>query len=540
LGTVAGTQTATASVGGLAGSPVVFTATALPDAPTQLVKQSADPQIATVATAVVAPVVRVADQHGNGIPGIIVSFLVSPLDGIVGATADTTDGLGLATAATWTLGQVAGTNSVTATSGTLPAVVFTATGVAGAPAQLAFLTVPARSLAGDTIAPPVQVAIHDQFGNTVFPATDVVTLKLGVMPNTAATLIGTLDVAAVNGVAVFADLAIDSAGIGYTIAATNLKLMGTESKPFDVGGVVAAFASDRLQPVAAAFNSVNGLVYVPGVNNTLGVLDPSKGLLSQLPILQSQPFGVAVNAQTNRVYVTTFALLAGAVVVIDARDNSAIATISVGGEARGIAVDEATDRIYVAVAGDPLKLTPPSLVVIDGKDNSVIATIPFKEGGLAAGVAFTPKDRLVYVAIPDLGVGVFDPATLAHVTTLRIVSEKGAAGTYGVAVDVRSNLIYATNPTEGTVSIIDAAALKEVQRLSVGLLPEGLGVDANRGVVYVANSGDGTVSFIETGKFTVFATLIVGPTPKAAAVNPATGQVYVPTFTDDRVRVVQP
>jgi adhesin/invasin len=541
LGVAAGTQTATASIGGLAGSPVIFTATALAGAPARLVKQSVDLQTSTVATAVTAPVVKVTDQFGNGVAAVIVDFAVTAGGGILGATKDTSDGLGLTTAGAWTLGSVAGTNGVTATSGLLPAVGFTATGVAGAPARLAFLTEPTHALAGDTIDSPVQVVVQDQFGNTVFPATDVVTMGLGALPDPAAKLLGTVDAAASRGVAVFSNLAIDSAEIGYTLVATAGNLAGAESNRFDVGGVIAAFTGERLDPVAAAFNPVNGLVYVPGVENTLGVLDPSKEQLSVLPILQSQPFGVAVNATTNRVYVTTSMLLVGAVVVIDAGDNAPIATIPLEGEARGIAIDEATDRIFVAVAGDSVKLTPPTLAVIDGKDNGVLINIPFKDGALeGVGVAFNPNDRLVYVAIPNLGVGIFDPEAGVHVTTVPIVSEKGAAGTYGVAVDVRSNLIYATNRTEGTVSLVDPTKLEEISRLPVGPQPEGLGVDAERGVVYVGNSGDNTVSLIDGGKFSVFATLIVGPTPKAAAVDAATGRVYVPTFGDDRVRVILP
>jgi adhesin/invasin len=538
LGTVARADTATASVGALTGSPVRFRATALPGAAAQLVKQSRDPQTGTVATVVTAPVLKVTDQFGNAVSGVIVDFAVLG-GGTLGATRSTSDTAGLATAGTWTLGSAVGTNTVTVTSGALPAATFTATSVAGAPARLAFLVEPIRALAGDTMA-PVQIGIHDQFGNRVLAAKDVVSLGLRPGSNAAAKLQGTVAAAPVNGVVTFANLAVDSAGVGDTLDATSGALGSTRSAPFDVGGVTAVFPSDRLQPVAAAFNPTNGLVYVPGVNNTLGVLDPAKGPISQLSILQSQPFGVAVNAVTNRVYVTTFGVLTGSVVVLDARTNALIVTIPLTGEGRGIAVDEATDRVYVAVAGDPQKLIAPSLAIIDGKDPRVIATIPFREGGQAAGVAFNSKDGLVYVAIPDLGVGVFDPVKSAHVATVSLVGAKGAAGTYGVAVDVQPNLVYATNRTEGTLSVIDPLGFKEVRRITVGLEPEGLGIDAKRGVVYVANSAGNTVSFIETGKFAVFATLSVGPTPKATAVNQTTGQVYVPTKLDDRVRVIQP
>jgi adhesin/invasin len=551
LGVGAGTQTATASVGGLAGSPVTFSATALADVPAQLVKLSVDPQSATVATLVAAPPsVRVVDRFGNPVSGVVVGFTVASGGGSVGASADTTDALGVAAVQSWTLGTIAGinNNSLQASAAGVPSVTFRASGIAGAPARLAFLVEPSRALAGDTITPPVEVTVQDQYGNIDFTATDLVQLGLGPVTPLGAKLLGATAVAAEGGVAVFPDLAIDSAGFGYTLVATSGTLAGAESKPFDVGGVIAAFTDDRLDPVAAAFNPVNGFVYVPGGDGetqTLGVLDPSKGLLSLLPILQSQPFGVAVNAQTNRVYVTTFAVLTGGVVVIDASDNSPIATILLDGEARGIAVDEGTDTIFVAVAGDPGKDIPPSLAIIDGKENRVVTSIPFKDGALAGiGVAFDPTDRLVYVAIPNLGVGVFDLAKREHVTTVPIVGDKGAAGTYGVAVDVRARLVYATNRAEHTFSVIDPVGRKELDRFSVGAFPEGLGIDPDRGVVYVANSGANTVSFIhqdpKTSRFVVFATLIVGPQPKAAAVDPTTGRFYVPTFTDDQVRVVQP
>src|SRR5439155_13619190 len=129
LGVGAGTQTAFPTVGGLTGSPVTFTATALPGAPARLVRQSADPQMGTVATAVIAPVVKVTDQFGNAVSGVIVDFIAAG-GGLVGATRDTSDSFGMVTAGSWTLGSLVGTNTVTVSAGTLPAVTFTATSVA--------------------------------------------------------------------------------------------------------------------------------------------------------------------------------------------------------------------------------------------------------------------------------------------------------------------------------------------------------------------------------------------------------------------------
>ncbi|MGH7521186.1 MAG: hypothetical protein ACREMI_07890 [Gemmatimonadales bacterium] len=534
LGTVAGTQTATASVGGLTGSPVVFSATALSAAPTQLVKQSIDPQSGTVATAAAAPVVKVTDQFDNGVAGVIVDFVAAG-GGALGAVKDTSDALGLATASSWTLGNVVGTNTVTATAGALPARTFTATSVAGPPARLAFLTEPTRALAGDTIGPDVQVAIQDQYGNVVLPATDVVTLGLGpTPPDPAAKFVGTANAAAVNGVAVFPGLAIDSAGSGYTLVATALNRAGTQSAPFDIGGVIGAIPVTR-GPVAAALNVQTKKIYVPGASLVSVLLD-DRELLPQIPGFES-PFGVAANAITNQVYVSS---LAGLFVIDGSRTPDVIRlTIPVGAGARGVAVDEQTNFIYVA-ASDPLK-GGPALVPVDGSKDLVVFTdvVPLPAPG--SGVAFNPNDGFVYVAIPTLQqVVVIDPKA----GSARIVSEirNLGKGPYGVAVDVRANVLYVTNRDDNNVSVINLVDFKEIDRLQVGRSPEGLDVDADRGVVYVGNSGEATLSLIglDKGTFSVFATLFVGPTPKAAVVDPVSGRVYVPTQQDDLVRVIQP
>src|SRR4029077_2562737 len=98
--------------GGLSGSPVTFTATALPGAAAQLVKQSIDPQTGIVATLVTAPVVKVVDQRGNAVSGVIVNFVVSG-GGALGATQVTGDAGGLARATRWALWSVVGTTSAT-------------------------------------------------------------------------------------------------------------------------------------------------------------------------------------------------------------------------------------------------------------------------------------------------------------------------------------------------------------------------------------------------------------------------------------------
>jgi hypothetical protein len=99
--------------------------------------------------------------------------------------------------------------------------------------HLTFITQPTDTRAGDPIAPAVQVAAQDNSGNTVTGFTGSITVAIKNNP-TGGVLSGTTTVDAVNGVASFADLAIDKAGSGYSLAAVSASLSGGSSSSFDV------------------------------------------------------------------------------------------------------------------------------------------------------------------------------------------------------------------------------------------------------------------------------------------------------------------
>jgi len=129
LGTTAGTNTLTATSGSLSGSPLTFTATGTAGTATQLAKYAGDSQSATVGTTVsTLPSVIVKDANNNPVSGVSVTFSVTSGSGTVTGGSATTGLNGIATAGGWTLGSTAGTNVLTATSGSLTPVTFLATG----------------------------------------------------------------------------------------------------------------------------------------------------------------------------------------------------------------------------------------------------------------------------------------------------------------------------------------------------------------------------------------------------------------------------
>ena len=114
LGTVAGGQTASATVGTL--PALSFTATATPGAPAIVAKQAGDSQTAVSGQAVaVRPAVIVRDGFNNLTPGAAVTFAASAGNGVVVGAAQTTSASGIATVGSWTLGNTPGTDTLTAT-----------------------------------------------------------------------------------------------------------------------------------------------------------------------------------------------------------------------------------------------------------------------------------------------------------------------------------------------------------------------------------------------------------------------------------------
>jgi hypothetical protein len=131
----------------------------------------------------------------------------------------------------------AGTMGITGTDLANPAVSGSTsfTVMPAAADHLLFLQQPTDTAAGRTITPAVIVAVVDAFGNIeTGDNSDTVTLSLGVNPS-GGTLSGTRTVTVSGGIATFSDLAIDRAGMGYTLHATvGVGLPDSDSDAFTI------------------------------------------------------------------------------------------------------------------------------------------------------------------------------------------------------------------------------------------------------------------------------------------------------------------
>jgi hypothetical protein len=97
MGTVVGTLHATATAEGINGSPVTFTATAIPNLPDEVSIASGDGQTETVNTQLSDPfVVFVGDQFDNPFPGQPIEWVITSGSGTLSTALSVSDGFGRA------------------------------------------------------------------------------------------------------------------------------------------------------------------------------------------------------------------------------------------------------------------------------------------------------------------------------------------------------------------------------------------------------------------------------------------------------------
>ncbi len=347
LGTTAGTNTLTATSTGLSGSPVTFTATGTAGTPASMNVNAGNGQTATVNTAVATPPsVKILDTFGNPVPNVAVTFAVATGGGSVTLATATTNGAGVGAVGSWILGTTAGSNSLTASSAGLVDVTFTATGVAGAAAQIAINAGDAQSAqVGTAVAVAPQVLVSDAFGNpksgvgvtfavaggggTVVPTTAITTNASGLATVTSWTL---------GGAAGTNTLTATATGSGITGNPVTFTATGTSGGPTSVIANSVTTQSATVGTAVAAPPSV--LVRdavnnpVPGVTVTFAITAGPAGVLTGATqttnasgIATLTSWQLDTTARTNTVTATvTGAGITGNPVTFNATGTAGVAT----------------------------------------------------------------------------------------------------------------------------------------------------------------------------------------------------------------------
>jgi len=248
----------------------------------------------------------------------------------------------------------------------------------------------------------------------------------------------------------------------------------------------------------------------------------------------ADPTGVAVDPGTHAVYVTNRG--DDTVSVVEAASKRVIATIPVGRRPNGLAIHTRRHRLFVADEGSD------DLSVIDTATNRVTGTVAIGAGPM--GVAVDPTAGRVYITEqdpipfgpPSGAVRAVDIATgcaLAPASMGVVGSDVG-----GIAVDPARHAVYvpvAARSTPTFIALLDSPALRTVSGNSGFAGSFGVAVDVATQTAYVTATDfffpgsprrDGVAAVDEaTGR--VVATVPTGDRPWGVAVDPGTHLVYV-------------
>ena len=250
LGTIVGQQTTIAEAQNLAGSPVVFTHTAVAGDASRLTVVSGNGQTAEAGSLLPdALVVRLVDSEGNGVPNTGVTWVIASGGGSVTPQNTTTDGDGH-TSAQWTLGPALGEQRADAVVSGVGVATFRTTATSSAPPSLFIRTQPSSSARnGVPLGRQPVVQLRDGAGNDLSAAGVEVTVSLGGGGELGGTLRQTTDA---NGRVTFDNLSISGAPGTRTLVFQALGYAQVTSDPIDLQaiGTTTTITGDTPDPSA--------------------------------------------------------------------------------------------------------------------------------------------------------------------------------------------------------------------------------------------------------------------------------------------------
>jgi YVTN family beta-propeller protein len=247
-------------------------------------------------------------------------------------------------------------------------------------------------------------------------------------------------------------------------------------------------------------------------------------VIASVPV-GTDPYGAAVNPAGTRVYVTN--RMSDTVSVIDTSTNNVAATISLApfDQPQGLAVNPAGTRVYVANSQSY------TLAVIDTTTNTVLQWVPVVAQTL--NVVVSPDGATVYVGGIG-GISVVDAGTNSVIATLPVSAT-------GLAINAPGTRLYAAHHAQPyEVAVIDTATnatITTIPTIAAGLW--GLALHPNGTRLYVAHEGSGFVSVIDTASNSVLATIpLAAGAAYGIAADPQGTKVYAANRFSASVSVI--
>jgi DNA-binding beta-propeller fold protein YncE len=293
----------------------------------------------------------------------------------------------------------------------------------------------------------------------------------------------------------------------------------------------------RQQPFGLAVDEQTGKVYVANsgtvvfdindpsaAHGVVSVIDPVTGFVERILTSHTANW-VLVDAAARRLYSSNAALSGPgrSVDVFDIDSGASIASIPVGG--LGMALDPVAGRLYVCEGS--------SLRVIDTTSFAVLNTVPAPTSAVWSGVAADPERHQLYVTnLRETAPSFF----LVDDRDLSVVEIPFAMPTrFAVAVDPVSHLVFAAGGRwnglafTSALSVIDPDTRRVVHDTALPGLALGIALAPSRHLVYVSDNDGRRLYAVDDSTFEVVETISLAFPPGELAMHPD-GRLFVGSY----------
>jgi YVTN family beta-propeller protein len=220
------------------------------------------------------------------------------------------------------------------------------------------------------------------------------------------------------------------------------------------------------------------------MSNTTSIIDGTTNeVIKEIPV-GINPQGVAINPDTNRIYVANFG--SNTTSVIDGTTNEVIKEIPVGINPTAVAVNPDTNLLYVANWGTDF------ISVVNGDTFAVLQNISIPDS-IPNGITFSPATNSIYLA--NCG----NPAGIAVInsTTNEVVNNIYDMGPCPLtfAVDRLNKQVYVGDQYTNDLFVIDeeSGVQTDTQIDYAGKPIRGLAVNPKEGILYISEQGTNTL-----------------------------------------------
>jgi len=292
--------------------------------------------------------------------------------------------------------------------------------------------------------------------------------------------------------------------------------------------VIATIPVGHRPTYLAADRKTNRIYVSNQLDNTVSVIDGATNRVLATISVGRYPNGIAVNSRTNMIYVANLA--SGSLSIINGASLTA-SKVSLHSCPAKVAINASTNRVYVTIEDQNGFLD-----VIDGNERKVVASVPLPPYPLS--VAVDTASNQIYVSDFLCGCGqisVVDGKTNQLANTIDV---PGSAMLEGVALDTRANLVYATDENNGFYAIdrTSGIVLGQIKDLSS---PNEVTAIPGTTLAVEPDTGSNRAIFVDARNFTVKKRVRVGKSPTGVAVNATTRRVYVANRLSNTVSVIQ-